>query len=420
MTILIVAGGTRGDVQPMLALALELRRRGHEVRFSAAPNFEGWIREHQLPFRAVGRDIQAFLAGTGLEISAALGTLKEDLRREYAVLAEETAGADVILGASVTCAGVSFAEKLRVPYLYFVFSPSLIPSAHHPSPTCPWLHLPRLANRLSWWGVRLLWNRIFRGVLVEERARMGLGPVRDTWSHIQDAPLVVACDPALARPAPDAPARVWQPGPMLLAETSPLPNELERFLAAGPPPVYIGFGSMPDRNPARTGALVREALERAGTRAVLARGWAGLNVGDGSPDLFVADALPHRALFPRMAAVVHHGGSGTTVAAARAGVPQLVVPHLLDQFFWAERVRTLELGPGFVSRRRLTARRLASGLRACLDQPRFGDRARALVPHLVDDGVASTADLVEAAARRPASATRERAAGQPARRYLEP
>jgi vancomycin aglycone glucosyltransferase len=405
MTILIVVGGTRGDVQPMLALALELRRRGHQVRFSAAPNFESWIRAHQLPFRAVGRDIQAFLAGTGLEIRAALGTLKEDLRREYAVLAEETAGADIILGASVTCAGVSFAEKRRVPYLYFVFSPSLIPSAHHPSPTCPWLRLPRLANRLSWWGVRLLWNRLFRRVLDEERLRLGLGPVRDTWAHIQDAPLVVACDPALARPAPDAPARVTQPGAMLLADDSALPAELERFLASGPAPVYIGFGSMPDRNPARTSAMVREALDRAGTRAVLARGWAGLTADDGNPDIFVADALPHQALFPRMAAVVHHGGSGTTVAAARAGVPQLLVPHLLDQFFWAERVRTLELGPGFVSRRRLSARRLAAGLRACLGQARFGERARALVPRLSADGLAAAADLVEATAeRRPARA----------------
>jgi UDP:flavonoid glycosyltransferase YjiC (YdhE family) len=407
MTILIVAGGTRGDVQPMLALALELRRRGHQVRFGAAPNFEGWIRQHQLPFRAVGRDIQAFLASTGTDISAALASLKGDLRREYVVVGEESAGADVIVGASVTCAGVSWAEKRGVPYLYFVFSPSLIPSRHHPSPTCPWLHLPRFANRLSWWGVRLLWNRLFRRVLDEERATLGLGPVRDTWSHIQDAPLVVACDPALARPAPDAPPRVMQPGPLLLAESSPLPPELERFLGAGPPPVYLGFGSMPDRRPARTTALVLQALARAGTRAVLARGWAGLGAQAAGPDLFVVDSVPHAALFPRVAAVVHHGGSGTTTAAARAGVPQLVIPHLLDQFFWGERVRTLELGPEPIPHRRLSAARLSRALRACLDQPRYAERARALVPRLTGDGLAAAADLVEAAARgAPARAAR--------------
>jgi UDP:flavonoid glycosyltransferase YjiC (YdhE family) len=394
MRVVIVAGGTRGDIQPMLALALELRRRGHGILFGAPPNFQGWLTGHGLPFRPVGRDPQVFLAEHGLDIGKALALLKDDLRQEFATLADMVPGADVVLGASVTCAGVSHCEKLGIPYGYVMFSPSLLPSGSHPSPTCRHLHLPRWLNRLTWWAHRRVWNALFRRILNEGRGRLGLGPIDDVWGHIQGAPLIVAAEPALARPPEDAPA-VEQPGALFLPESETLPAELERFLDAGPPPVYLGFGSMVDGQPARSTALLVQAVRAAGVRAVIGRGWAGLGERAAADDVHVTGPVPHGRLFARVAAVVHHGGAGTTVNAARAGVPQLVVPHLLDQHFWAERVAALGLGPRPIRRGRLTGRRLTEALGACLSDGRYADRARAVARQIRSDGVDRAATLVE-------------------------
>jgi UDP:flavonoid glycosyltransferase YjiC (YdhE family) len=402
----------------MLVLALALRARGHQIRFLAAPNFETWATGHGLSFRPLGRDIQAFLASVGTNIDRALRTLRDDLRLEFQTVGEEVPGADLIIGASVIASGVSHGEKLGIPYLYTIFSPSLLPSAQHPSPTCPIQGLPRWMNRLTWWATRRLWNTLFLRKLDQERARLGLPGVRDTWGHIQDAPILLACDPALATPAPDAPARLHQPGALFLPESESLPPELERFLDAGPPPVYIGFGSMPDRDPAASTALIRKAVRAAGVRAVVSRGWAGLGLGEveiakgGDPDLCVVDAVPHGKLFPRVAAVVHHGGSGTTASAARAGVPQLVIPHLLDQFFWGQRIATLGVGPRAIPRRRLTARRLAEGLHACLGEAGHARRARLLAPRITD-GVDRAVATIEALASAARSVVRPRPAEVP-------
>jgi UDP:flavonoid glycosyltransferase YjiC (YdhE family) len=401
MRVVIVAGGTRGDIQPMLALALELRRRGHDIVFGAPPNFEGWLTEHGLPFHTVGRDPQIFLAEHGLDIRKALGMLKDDLRREFATLADIVPGADVVIGASVTCAGLSHCEKLGVPYGYVVFSPSLLTSRSHPAPTCRHHRLPRWMNRLTWWAHRRLWNALFLGILNDERRRLGLGPVADAWDHIQSAPLMVACEPALAPLADDAPARARQIGALFLPESEPLPADLERFLAAGPAPVYLGFGSMVDGQPGRSTALLVAAIRAAGVRAVIGRGWAGLGEGAAGDDLYVAGPVPHGRLFSRVAAVVHHGGAGTTANAARVGVPQLVVPHLLDQHFWAHRVAALGLGPRPIPRARLTGPRLAAALRACGSQGRYAERARALARQIATDGVQRAADMVEGLAGQP-------------------
>src|SRR5207248_1968448 len=134
---------------------------------------------------------------------------------------------------------------------------------------------------------------------------------------------------------PDAtpPTGSWQ-----LDDTRPLDPGLEQFLGAGETPVYIGFGSMVDPDPEGTNAIIAEAIERVGCRAIVSSGWAGLGQREPHPRIHVIGPTPHAALFPRVAAVVHHGGAGTTHAAALAGVPQVIVPHLLDQFGWAHRI----------------------------------------------------------------------------------
>jgi len=163
----------------------------------------------------------------------------------------------------------------------------------------------------------------------------------------------------------------------------PLPEKLQHFLETGPPPVFLGFGSMTDPDPVGSTDLLLEAVRRAGVRAVISRGWAGLAEGALPDGVFATGPVAHAHLFPRMAAVVHHGGAGTTTMAARAGVPQVVIPHVLDQHYWAFHVARLGLGPPRIPRRRLTAAALAETLIAVADNEilrdrtaEFGDRLR--------------------------------------------
>jgi UDP:flavonoid glycosyltransferase YjiC (YdhE family) len=322
--------------------------------------------------------------------------MRSDIARQFEALADVARDADLILGASLHCAGLSYAEKLGIPYAYVCYTPSLLPSALHPSPTCPHLGLPRWLNRLTWWLNDRFWNLLYRGSINRERGRLGLPPVSNAFRHVLSAPLVLASEPRLGLPPPDSPFVAVQTGAWFLPAPEPLEPTLAAFLAAGPPPVYVGFGSMADRHAACTTAVVIAAARAAGLRVVIGGGWANLGDAARDPDVHVVPSVPHDKLFPHLCAVVHHGGAGTTAAAARAGIPQVVIPHFLDQFFWADRVRTLGLGPTPVPRTKLTARRLTAALRACLGEPAFRERARAFAPTMVQDGLERGVRAVEA------------------------
>jgi UDP:flavonoid glycosyltransferase YjiC (YdhE family) len=181
-------------------------------------------------------------------------------------------------------------------------------------------------------------------------------------------------------PAPD-----WQPSAQLI-----------NFLEAGAPPVYIGFGSMANRAPQKMAQLVQEALELSGQRGIFAAGWGGFDNAHLPDKIFALDSVPHAWLFPRMAAVVHHGGAGTTAAGFRAGVPSVLVPYLGDQPFWAKRVTELGVGPQPIPRRKLTAERLAAAISTATTDQNMRAHAAALGECIrAEDGVARTIEIIE-------------------------
>jgi UDP:flavonoid glycosyltransferase YjiC (YdhE family) len=181
------------------------------------------------------------------------------------------------------------------------------------------------------------------------------------------------------------PAPYWQP-----------PAPLINFLEAGAPPVYIGFGSMANRAPQKMAQLVQEALELSGQRGILAAGWGGLDNTNLPGNIITLDSVPHAWLFPRMAAVVHHGGAGTTGAGFRAGVPSVLVPHLGDQPFWAKRVSELGIGPVPIPRKQLTSERLAAAITTATTDQAMQARAAALGERIrAEDGVARTIEMIE-------------------------
>jgi vancomycin aglycone glucosyltransferase len=222
-----------------------------------------------------------------------------------------------------------------------------------------------------------------------------LPPVRDSLAYFADPSCaLLATDAELAPAPPDVPLPDPPTGAMLLADERRLPSAVETFLSAGSPPVYLGFGSMPEGRPERTRDVFVKAARLAGCRAIIQASDASAALADGSSLLAVGE-ISHAALFPRLAAVVHHGGAGTCARAARAGIPQVVVPHILDQFPWAARLERRGLSPPPLARQNLTSRSLAERIRQALEDQAMRAAAAALGRTLANrDGAEQAAELL--------------------------
>jgi vancomycin aglycone glucosyltransferase len=250
-------------------------------------------------------------------------------------------------------------------------------------------------------------------MLNAHRARLGLTPVDDVRGHIFTDRPWLAADPALA-PWPDpADGHVFQPGAWLVPDDRPLDPELERFLDAGEPPVYFGFGSM--RMAQALGGVVVDAARALGRRALVHRGWAGLTLADDGADCLAIGEVNQRALFPRVAAVVHHGGAGTTTSAALGGAPQVVVPQMYDQHYWARRVHELGVGAAHAAAHAAgppTAESLAAALDEAL-RSEVAARARSVAAAVRRDGARVAAERLGSAGARARGATQGTVEGVP-------
>ena len=380
MKVALVTFGSRGDVQPLLALALALRAAGHDVLLAAPPENADWAQSCGCSFRPLGGDVQAFLQSCPephtLRAAIAFGRfLQQEIEAQFAQLPAIIQGADLVLAAALILAAPTVAESLGLPYRFIAFCPQVLPSSQHPSVLIRHHNLPRWANWLSWWLTNKTDIFRFKAIINRHRRGLGLGPVRDLWAHFLGDRVVVASDKVLAPVPRDVEQRYTQTGYFHLQPTGKLPADLEAFLASGPPPLYVGFGSMPNRHPEATTCLVLEAARSAAQRVILSSGLA-------EPDMIMEKAckvvnnVPHTLLFPQVAAVVHHGGSGTTATAAKAGVPQIIVPHILDQYYWASRIHRSGLGPRPIWRSRLTPQRLAQAMHECVSKETMRERAR--------------------------------------------
>ncbi len=399
MRVLLSTSGSRGDVEPLAALAGSLRELGVEVRVCAPPDCAERLAEVGVPHAPVGRSARA-------PKRAPLSP--EDMRRALAEVtatqfdqlpaAAEGCAAVVATGVLAAAIGVrSVAEKLGIPYFYAFHCPSYVPSPHYPPP--PPIGEPPARDVTD---IRALWERNnqsayrrYGGPLNSGRAAIGLPPVEDIFTFGYTDHPWVAADAVLA-PLQPTDLDAVQTGAWILPDERPLSGELEAFLAAGPPPVYVGFGSL--RAPADAAKVAVEAIRAHGRRVVLSRGWADLILPDGGDDCFAVGEVNLQELFGRVAAAIHHGGAGTTHVAARAGAPQVLVPQIADQPYYASRVAELGVGvahdgptPTFDS--------LSAALGTAL-APETRARAKAVAGTIRDDGTAVAAELVLAAVSR--------------------
>jgi len=387
MRVALNAVGSRGDVYPLLALGDALVAHGHEVIACVPRDFREHVESRGMEFRFGGLDARELLQQNAAAVTrGGLRMLRLQLRltgdllsATFEHLPEAARGADLLIGGGVAVAAASVAELHGVPYRYASYCPALLPSQEHSPGLFPFQSRRPGLNRALWrWAVPSLF-RSMRGRLNRQRARLGLAPVPDVLAHFfGTAPVLMAADAELAPVPPDCPVEHAVIGALQADVEGELPPKLATFLEAGPPPVYVGFGSMTDPDAAGTTRAILASVERLGCRALLSAGWAGLGDVPLPDGVMCIGAVSHARLFPRVAAVVHHGGAGATTTAARAGVPQVIVPHLMDQHYWSRRVEALGLGPPPLARRRLAADRLRDALAETLDNELLAERARDL------------------------------------------
>jgi vancomycin aglycone glucosyltransferase len=391
MRVLLSTIGSRGDVQPLVALAWQLKALGQEVRLCVPPDFRDWIEGLGMPVTLIGPELRS----TGKASPSAARPTPEQRRQmmegtvatQFETIAAAALGCDVIVGATaLQIAAPSVAERMGIPYVFAAYCPAVLPSPHHAPPVLVMLGdtpAPATADYSELWAQDAKrWTDTWGLLLNSHRAKLGLAPVNDVRSHILTDRPWLAADSILG-PWPDpGDQAVFQTGAWILPDARQLSPELEAFLQAGEPPVYFGFGSL--RAPEHLSRVTIQAARALGRRAIILRGWADLNLVDNEPDCLSIGEVNQQALFKRVAAVVHHGGAGTTTAAARAGAPQVVIPQHYDQHYWAKRVHQLGIGsahaPGTPASDSLT-----SALEQSL-QPDVTARARSFASSLRSDG----------------------------------
>ncbi len=416
MRVTIFTIGTEGDVRPLVALGVGLARRGHLVTVATDESCADLVTAHGLNHRPLSGDFRSWmlqdpnLHKRGLSTPAMAGEFRERLR----ILAGDwpkqgiaaAADADLLIGnGMVFLLAESIAERLGLPVVETQLVPTL-PSQNPPLAPMPnWMYrLPGAVNRLlGRLSRRLVWKVM--APAYQDVVRPGLGldayPDPGPLSAIPSRHLrLLGYSPILVPPDPSWPETVQVTGPWVLpaaAEYKPSP-ELATFLLSGPKPIYVGFGSMTNIDAGALAITVARVASRTGRRFVLATGWGGLRSEDIAecPHIHVVQHVPHDWLLPLMAAAIHHGGAGTTIAAARAGIPSIVVPVFGDQPFWASRLHRLGAAPPAIARNQLTEAQLQKALRAVYT-PAMRQAAQVLGERLrLEAGVETAISTLEA------------------------
>jgi UDP:flavonoid glycosyltransferase YjiC (YdhE family) len=407
MKFLVLTYGTDGDTRPLAALSRALIDAGHEAHLLADGASLGTATALGVPATAIAGDIRGALrhdgATPGVFEKSGAGTAAKELARIANANAEHWLRSAVQFGAGVDAiiisglagfVGLSAAEYLGVKPIGAGMFP-ITPTSAFASPLLPPGKLPRMFNRVSQHLINNLIWRAFRKATNEARERVcALPPRKSLWvGH----PMLYGVSPSLLPRPDDWPSNTLVCGQWLLPTRDWTPPErLSEFLAAGEAPVYIGFGSMGGFEPRRMLETIVGGL--SGRRALFYPGWSGIDVSQLPANILAIGDTPHDWLLPRTSVAVHHGGSGTTHSAARAGIPSVVVPFAGDQAFWADRLSHAGIGAKLPSWKALNAATLADCIRFA-ERDDVRARARAMGERMrVEDGLKTAVKAIEALA----------------------
>jgi sterol 3beta-glucosyltransferase len=420
MRVAILASGSRGDVQPYVALGKALADASHAVKILTHGGYEKQVRSYGLEFAELKGNPQEVAEseemlkllekGNFLSINAHTSKIVKEASQHWAkdgLVACKDAEL-LIAGVGGLFLAVALAEKLNIPLLQayvFPFTPTKdFPAALVPKSVANFggsaNHLShQLFRQIMWQGSRGADNLVRQNVLNLPAAPF-FGPY--TSPRFQQLPALYGFSPSvIPQPSDWQNAKVTGYWFLDTADDWTPPQALTDFLQKGSPPVYIGFGSMGSRKPEETANLVLKALEQSNQRAILLSGWSGMRRENMPDSVLLVDSVPHSWLFPKVAAVVHHGGAGTTAAGLRAGVPSVIIPFFGDQPFWGERVAALGVGPKPIPRKQLTAEKLASAIQTAVTDQTMRQRAAALGKKIqAENGIANTVAVINQIAKR--------------------
>jgi len=414
LDISIASAGSRGDVQPYVALGVGLQEAGHKVRFLAPSDYQSLARQHHLAFVDLGGSMQS--VAQGLEGQLERGNMLKIMFKMRGAAAEligeatersveASNGSELILGGlGALSIAVTASETLGIPYLPAFLYP-FTPTSEFASVLSPIRsgRMPGWANRATFrFAQQMMWQALRSADNKARQERLGIegSSLWGPFSRFQDSkvPVLYGYSKHVIPVPPDwddsnkvtgfwflKPAREWQPS-----------SSLREFLESGAPPVYIGFGSMVNQDPNETVKMVISSLEKSGQRGIVGSGWGGIQDGHLPGFVHVVGSVPHTWLFPRMAAVVHHGGVGTTAAGLRAGVPSIVTPFFGDQPYWGHRVFELGVGPKPIPRKQLDSDRLGSAIRTAVSDGAMKEKAAELGSKIRnEDGVSEAVRVLE-------------------------
>lgn len=413
MKIALFSIGTQGDVRPFVALGLGLQSAGHEVCIASGETCRELVEQHGLTFAPLTADFLDIMARDPKALQKGLNpvSLLRTARRELTAMASDWAeqgmaaarGAQLLIGnGMVASLAAALGEVLSIPTVESHLQP-ITPCGDIPPMMLPPPKRQRMPaiNRFLYHSCRQLTWQMLGPAVAKVRRDLGLDslPWYGPFYHRRpDHRVLYGFSPILVPPSPQWPASVKVAGNWFLEEgTDYQPStELADFLAAGPAPVYVGFGSMLGEGIAEFTGHIVSALRQSGQRGILATGWGGLAADiDSDDDILVIPGAPHDWLFPRVSMAVHHGGVGTTAAALRAGIPSVVVPFFGDQPFWGWRLNQLGVAPPTLARKKLDARQLAEAMTWC-QRPDVVDRATLLGAELrCEDGIAKAIATLE-------------------------
>jgi sterol 3beta-glucosyltransferase len=413
MHITILALGSHGDVLPFAVLGKGLRDAGHQVRIATMENFRGMVESRGLEFFPFRGDAQAILRGqAGLALAESGTNVVKGLietNKSFGALADEYTRAltelshlktDLIIN-QLPVFGDDFCEKMGVPF----FSAGVIPLIRNrtfPIPLFPQWNLGKWYNALSYRLAEQMAWQFFRKVINPWRVTvLGLRPKPFTgdFNHIYaETPVLAGFSEHVVPRPPDWGENVHMTGYWFPEEDSDWqpPDELSEFIQAGPPPIFVGFGSMPIRESQKVTQTIVDALQRSGQRGILSGGWGGLGEEDLPESIFQVGYVPYTWLLPRMVGSIVHGGSGSTASALRSGKPTLVIPFLMDQFFWGSRVFELGVGPRPIPFKKLTVENLMLAINEMVNDLEMRRKAVSLGEKIrSENGMARAVEIIQ-------------------------
>lgn len=380
MKITIIAPGSQGDVQPFLALGKGLIKAGNSVRLVTNQNYENQVKSQGLEFWPIEVNMEDIIRSEKMrevlesgKLLTSIARMGNELRDNAELLAKRSLEAcndiDIVMaGISGLFTANSIAEKLGLPFLQALNIP-FTPTKAFAGVLFPkfprWLGGYRLSHRLT---QQIVWQAYRPTDKVIREQELGLskssffGPFKS--ESLKDGPIIYGISPTIFTRPDDWTENIHITGfwSLDLPDQWAPPSELMEFIQDEPIPLYIGFGSMSSKKPEETANLVFKALNKTNQRAVVSSGWGGLSKAELPSNVLMVESVPHSWLFPRVQAVIHHGGAGTTSAGLRAGVPSIVVPFHGDQPFWGYMIRKLGVGPKPIPRKKLSASRLAKAI----------------------------------------------------------